>query len=371
MSYNRRQFLLVTGSLCGLAVATIAHQALTRTQNTSKNPLISSSPVASPVASPKPSPAPSGLIGSPRGDVRIVVISDLNSQYGSTTYEPEVDRAIALLPDWEPDLVLCGGDMIAGQKTSLTRSQIEAMWAAFDDHVAQPLRDAGIPFGFTIGNHDGSGALAQGKLTFLSERELAQAYWTNPKHTPGLQFIDRSGFPFYYTFTQKDVFYLVWDASTHLIPPEQLTWVEKSLSSQTAQQAKMRIVIGHLPLYTVAVGRDKFGEFLANGEQLRSLLERYQVHTYVSGHHHAYYPGKKGQLELLHAGALGGGPRKLLNSNLPPTKTLTVVDIDLNSESTRYTTYDMKTLSLINIETLPRMIDTPNGRIFRRDVTEP
>ena len=42
-------------------------------------------------------------------DVRIVVISDLNSQYGSTEYEPEIDKAIALLPQWQPDLVLCGG----------------------------------------------------------------------------------------------------------------------------------------------------------------------------------------------------------------------------------------------------------------------
>ena len=56
-----------------------------------------------------------------------MVISDLNSQYGSTNYEPEVDRAIALIPDWQPDLVLCGGDMIAGQKQSLTESQIQAI----------------------------------------------------------------------------------------------------------------------------------------------------------------------------------------------------------------------------------------------------
>lgn len=372
MNLNRRQFLILTGSLCGLTVATLAHQALTRTNITSKNPSLSPSPQASSLTpSPKPSPAPKGLTAPIRGDVRIVVISDLNSQYGATTYEPEVDKAIALIPDWEPDLVLCGGDMIAGQKTTLTQSQIEAMWAAFDQHIAKPLRDAGIPFGFTIGNHDGSGALAQDKFIFLSERELASAYWNNPKHNPGLEFVDPSGFPFYYTFTQRDVFYLVWDASTHIISPEQLTWVEKSLTSSIAQQAKMRIAIGHLPLYAVAVGRDNFGNFLANAEQLRSLLEQNQVHTYVSGHHHAYYPGKKGQLELLHAGALGGGPRKLLNSNLPPTKTLTVVDIDLNSKSTRYTTYDMKTLSVIDIKILPRVIVAPNGKILRRDVSEP
>jgi len=49
--------------------------------------------------------APEGLF-APRGDVRIVVINDLNSQYGSTSYEPEVARAITLIPDWQPDLVV-------------------------------------------------------------------------------------------------------------------------------------------------------------------------------------------------------------------------------------------------------------------------
>ena len=102
----------------------------------------------------------------PRKDFRIVVISDLNSQYGSTEYELEVDQAIALIPEWQPNLVLCGGDMIAGQKASLTQSQIEAMWTAFDRHVAAPLREYNLPFGFTIGNHDGSGAIIIQTLIF-------------------------------------------------------------------------------------------------------------------------------------------------------------------------------------------------------------
>ena len=80
----------------------------------------------------------------PRQDFRIVVISDLNSQYGSTEYEPEVKNAIALMSQWQPDLVLCGGDAIAGQKASLTKSQIKAMWSSFDRHIAAPLREQQI-----------------------------------------------------------------------------------------------------------------------------------------------------------------------------------------------------------------------------------
>ncbi len=304
-----------------------------------------------------------------RGDVRLVVISDLNSQYGSVDYAPEVDRAMQLIPGWQPDLVLCGGDMVAGQKSTLTVAQIQAMWAAFDRHVAAPLRRAGIPFGFTIGNHDASGALNRsGQYLFEQERQLAAAYWRSPAHDPGLTFVDRTHFPFYYTFQQQQIFYLVWDASTAQISASQLAWVAQSLGSPVAQAAPLRIVIGHLPLYAVAVGRDRPGEFLNQADQLRSLLERYHVHTYISGHHHAYFPGHRGELDLLHAGALGSGPRPLLNSDLPPRKTLTVVDVHRVTASTDYTTYDMKTLQVIVQAQLPRRIEGPNGWVLRRDV---
>ncbi|MBE9169397.1 metallophosphoesterase [Pleurocapsales cyanobacterium LEGE 06147] len=370
MNLHRRRFLMVLASLGGLGIAVVTRLSLTShsaTKTTFHNKgvnLRQKQQIANNSSSQK-SLERENL--SP-GDIRIVVISDLNSQYGSTTYEPEVDRAIALIPEWQPDLVLCGGDMIAGQKRSLTESQIKAMWTAFDRHIAAPLRDSGIPFGFTIGNHDGSGAVVQEKLIFQNERELASAYWNESQHDPGLSFIDRGNFPFYYTFSQNEIFYLVWDASTHIISPQQLAWVEQSLASDRAQRASIRIVIGHLPLYAVAVGRDKPGEYLNNAEKLRSLLERYRVHTYISGHHHAYYPGKKGHLELLHTGALGSGPRQLLNSNLPARKTITVVDIFLASATTVYTTYDMQTLEIVSDRSLPEIIFAPNGKVFRRDL---
>ena len=303
-------------------------------------------------------------------DVRIVVISDLNSQYGSTEYEPEIDKAIALMPQWQPNLVLCGGDMIAGQKKSLTESQIQAMWEAFDVHVAAPLRQYNIPFGFTIGNHDGSGAVVNQELIFAGERDLASAYWNDLKHEPKLNFVDRAKFPFYYTFEQEDIFYLVWDASTSNVTPTQLAWVEQSLQSEAAQQATMRIAIGHLPLYPVAQQKNKPGEYLTQGNKLRSLLEKYQVHTYISGHHHAYYPGKKGKLQLLHAGALGQGARQLIGSDLSPRNTITIVDINRATATTTYTTYDIKTLQKISYSELPRFISSKAGVIWRRDLKQ-
>jgi hypothetical protein len=312
------------------------------------------------------------LDNPPRGDVRLAVISDLNSAYGSTDYEPEVDLGVQLLPFWQPDLVLCSGDMVAGQKPSLTPQQIQAMWDGFDRHVAAPLRQSKLPFGFTVGNHDASAAMAlNGGFLFQQERDLASQYWNRPEHHPGIQFVDRSQFPFYYSFTAQDIFFLSWDGSSSRIPADKLAWVEQALASPAAQQAKLRILIGHLPLYGVAVGRDEPGEVMDNADRLRAMLEKYRVHTYISGHHHAYYPAHKGQIQLLHSGILGSGPRPLIAGTAAPRKTLTLIDVRFDSpDLTTYTTYDLRTLQPLQLDELPRSLTAHNGLLLRRDVPD-
>jgi len=381
--------------LSGVALGLISSVLIACTQVAVQAPNASTAPDAasvntggavvteSPIATAAPAelpPATQELLASlgqapvdpTRGDLRLVAISDLNGAYGSTDYDPDVDKAIALIPFWRPDLVVAGGDMVAGQSPSLTTAQIQAMWAAFDEHVRTPLDAAGIPFGFTIGNHDASGARGvHDQFLFQQERDLATAYWQTPEHDPGIEFVDRSDFPFFYTFRQGDVFFMAWDGSTHQIPPDKLAWVEQSLASEAAQSARLRILLSHLPLYAVAVGRDQPGAVMNNADQLRTMLEKYNVHTYISGHHHAYYPGHRGDLQLLHMGIIGSGPRPLIDSGLPPWKAVTVLDIDFNApdgELTRYTTYDIQTLDLIEYGELPRFLTGHNGIVLRRDV---
>ncbi len=310
------------------------------------------------------------LYDPPKGDVRLVVISDLNGAYGSIDYDPEVDKAIALLPFWRPDMVVCSGDMVAGQNPKLSENQLKAMWAAFDEHVAAPLRQAEIPFGFTIGNHDASSARSlSGGFLFERERTVAANYWNEPSHDPGIEFVERYEFPFYYSFKFNDIFFLAWDGSSAKIPEDKLDWVEQALESPEAQSAKLKILLGHLPLYGITEGRNKPGEVMANADQLRKMLERHQVHTYISGHQHAYYPAHKGELQLLHTGILGSGPRPFIDSQLPPQKALTVMDINFaDPDLTNYTTYDMQTLELIELEQLPRFITGHNGMVLRRDI---
>lgn len=301
-----------------------------------------------------------------RGDLRIAVISDLNSGLGADSYEWQVDSLLQRLPRiWQPDLVVCGGDMVAGQGVTSEETLLK-MWAGFNRSIAQPLRKASVPFAFTIGNHDGG-------RSFPRERKATADYWAKQENAPGLQFIDRSHFPYYYSFVQHGIFFVSWDASSPDITEENLAWLAEQFEKPEAKSAEMRFVIGHMPLYSVAQERDSKGNVLNNPERLRQLLQQYKVHTYISGHHHAYYPGKRGGLELLNAGAAGSGARGWLTLDESPMNTVTIMDIFLEQDSIAYTTYDIKhrdsrDMALFDEQKLPRAIFGVNGYLVHRDV---
>lgn len=312
----------------------------------------------------------------PRGDLRLVAISDLNSSYGSTSYLPEVLRAVELIPTWKPDLVLCGGDMVAGQKQGLSRVHISAMWASFHRQLLAPLQRAGLPVAITMGNHDASSARSGGRYAFELDRQEAARYWRGQQNALGLQFVDATRFPFAYSVKQHDLFLLVWDASSATVPADQVAWAERQLRSPQAQSARLRLVLGHLPLLAVGQGRDRPGDVLQQSEALRQLLERTGAHAYISGHHHAYFPGRVDQLDLLNLGALGSGARRRLQDNTPPVQTLTLIDAfwprgdgagdGSTTGRTVYTSYNMSTLQPISSQQLPAQIRPSQGPILRR-----
>jgi hypothetical protein len=307
----------------------------------------------------------------PRGDCRLVAISDLNGPYGSTAYLAEVRRAVALIPSLAPDLVLCGGDMVAGQKPGLSADRLAAMWAAFERQLLTPLRRAHLPFAFTLGNHDASGSRSAGRYSFALDRQEAERFWWPRRERLGLRFVDASRFPFAYSVLQHDLFLLVWDASATQLPAEQLAWAERSLASPAAQSARVRLVLGHLPLQPIAQGRSRPGEGLQQADALQRLLERHNVAAYISGHHHAFFPGRSGSLDLLALGALGDGPRRLLGWSRPPRHTLTLIDWFWAAGAGRparrvYTSYDMTSLRRIQPDELPERIVTPAGMVISR-----
>lgn len=301
-----------------------------------------------------------------RGDFRIAVISDLNSGLGAANYEWQVDSIIKRIPKiWKPDLVICGGDMVAGMGIS-NIEQLYKMWEGFDTHIAKPLKEAEIPFVFTLGNHDGP-------RSYPVERNFAKEFWNKNENKPRLDFVDDSHFPNYYSFVANNIFFVSWEASSSKITQKNLDWLEGQFQTPEAKNAKFRFVLGHMPLYSVAQERDSKGNVLEEPEKLQRLLEKYNVHTYISGHQHAYYPGKRGKLELLNTGAAGSGPRVWLTQNQKPVNTITIMDIFEEKDSIVYSTYNIKKekaadMPLFDEKKLPSAMFGVNGYILRRDI---
>ena len=301
-----------------------------------------------------------------RGDVRIAVISDLNSGLGAADYEWQVDSIINRIPRiWKPDLVISGGDMVAGMGINDT-VHLQRMWDGFDKHIAKPLRDSNIPFAFTLGNHDGP-------RSHPVERDFTRNYWNKPENKPGLDFVDATHFPNFYSFVKDDIFIVSWEASSSEIIAENLEWMKAQFTTPEAKNAKLRFVMGHMPLYSSAQERDSRGNVLSNSEELRRLLEENNVHTYISGHQHAYYPARRGELELLNTGAAGSGERSWLTLDKKPVNTVTIMDIFHPKDTIVYSTYIIKEknaadMQLFDQKELPSAMFGINGHMLRRDI---
>lgn len=296
-------------------------------------------------------------IDPPRGDARIVVFGDINGAYGSLDYPPGVERALAAIVEvWRPDLLLSPGDVVAGQSHALPDDAFPAMWAAFDAGIAAPLRRAGIPYAVAPGNHDASSLRTpSGAFAFARERAAAEAYGRQAGGLPDDVYLDRSAYPFDYAFAvpfpNGGLFVAVLDASSATVDARQRAWLAGALQQPTARSAAFRIVVGHLPLTPVAVGRDRPGEFLVDADALRALLEAGGVDLFVSGHHAAYFLGRLGDLEVLFAGGVGG--RKLLGFDAPARSTVSVLDLWFEPAGMQVTTFDLADMSVVPIEALP------------------
>ncbi|MDF1522941.1 MAG: metallophosphoesterase [Trueperaceae bacterium] len=276
-------------------------------------------------------PAPAqAVFDPPRGELRVVVLGDLNGPYGATAYADAVHRAVAAIVDvWRPDLVLLPGDLVAGQSRALPDERFAAMWAAFDAAIAAPLRAAGVPYAAALGNHDASKLRdADGAYAFARERAAAAL----------------DDVPFAWPFRLGPLFVAVVDASGPVVDDRERAALAAALASPSARSAALRWVVGHLPLLGVAEGRDRDGEALWRAEELRDLLVAGDVDTYLGGHQGAFYAAAWGGLELLFApGAVGG--RALRGAGLAPRNGLLVVDVGFDPFDVAVLAIDPATLA--------------------------
>lgn len=282
--------------------------------------------------------------------LRVAILSDFNGSYGSTNYPPELASSIRRIVSWQPELVLSAGDMVAGQKASLSRQQLRQMWASFDHNVYQPLQQAKIPFAFALGNHDAS---------LRTDRQEALRYWQRKQ--PQLNYIDDSNFPFFYSFAMGGVFFAAIDASGPKVSQQQRTWLQQQLASSTAQQASFRVVVGHLPLAGVSAGKNKVGEIISGASQLRQLLEKHNASLYIHGHHAAYYPARLGQLNVLSSGGIGG--RDYIG--YPQTARSVISLLEFGPSGLAVKSYDASTGQQVPLTSLPAKLEGLGGPLLR------
>ncbi len=298
-----------------------------------------------------------------RGDLRVLVLGDFNGPYGTVGYSSRLLGLLERVADFDADLVLLPGDLIAGQDHSLPDGRFSEMWAGFDAEVATALELAGLPFAAALGNHDGSSLRSEAGVTFARERDAAATYWLSARDRLGLAPADISDYPFNWSFTFGELFVVVWDASSAMITEAQREWLWQELAGEQAQAAAFRWLVGHLPLVGVAERRDRPGEVIADGARLARELVAAGVDTYVSGHQAAYYPGELEGLQLLMSGGIGG--RALISGGVPVRSTVTLVDLWTGSGEVSYTTYDIASGQTVAATELPQVLDAFGGTIRR------
>jgi hypothetical protein len=287
--------------------------------------------------------------------LRIAVISDLNGSYGSTTYASTVHAAVDRVLALDPDVVLSTGDMVAGQRAGL---DYRAMWSGFHAAVSDRLAGAGIPFAVTPGNHD-----ASGYATHAGERAIFISEWETTRK-PDLEYLDDSSFPLRYSFTLGPVLFVSLDATT--IGPlggEQMAWVEDQLVAGADRPVK--ILYGHVPLYAFAQGRET--EVIGDAE-LERIANEYGVTVLISGHHHAYYPGRRGDLRLVGTACVGSGPRALIGSSETSERSILLLEVDGGEirlvEGYGGAAYD----TIVPRASLPEQVGVSGARIRRDDL---
>lgn len=280
---------------------------------------------------------------SPTRNNRICFISDLNGSYGSIPLPKSVHSGMRTLAGQNCGVVVGAGDLVAGQDLNLTESHLLSMWSEFKRVVMDPLAAQQVPFFSAIGNHDASAArTGRGDLIYSLERKVAFQFFRknfDQFQSSDVHWLSQEGFPFFYSIRYANIGIVFIDGSSASELRMQRNWLEEQLAMLAGDSTlSARIVVGHLPLVAVAKGRDRIGEILVDSREIYQLFDRNKVDLYVSGHHHAFYPGRVDSWSSEHGtvqlalGALGNGPRALVGSQTVPIQnSITIVDLEESS----------------------------------------
>jgi hypothetical protein len=105
---------------------------------------------------------------------------------------------------------------------------------------------------------------------------------------------------------------------------DDVAWVQRILEAEAGKHRRV-ILFGHLPLMPIAQGRE---DDVLDDPTLFALAQDGGVDIWLSGHHHAFYSGVVGNILFVAQGALGGGPRKLIDTATRSPASFSWIEID-------------------------------------------
>ena len=146
--------------------------------------------------------------------------------------------------------------------------------------------------------------------------------------------------------------------------------MQTQLNSTTAKKARLRILLGHLPLYPIVESKNKQGEIVAAPDSALHFFKTHNIDVYISGHQHAYYPAQKEGIYLFNAGAIGNGPRPLMGHDAAAVKAYSILQIPVTGANKfRHQTFVPITNTLIDRRSLPDSVIGFNG-VLKKQVPQ-
>ncbi len=238
-----------------------------------------------------------GQSATPRpsaGSLNFLVISDWGGRGGTTQVAVANQMGRTAEAQKSSFVVTCGdnyhGSGIASADSPRWRTEFE------DIYTAPSLM---IPWYPSLGNHDNRGKveaeIAYSKISSrwkLPARFYAHTEKIDDRNAALFVHLDTS--PFVAAYHKKDSAYRVQDQD----PKVQLRWLESTLSQSPA---RWKIVAGHHPIYSSALGHGDTKELIAD---VLPVLQKHGVQIFFCGHDHVLQHLVHGELNLF---VCGGG----------------------------------------------------------------
>ena len=122
-----------------------------------------------------------------------------------------------------------------------------------------------------------------------------------------------------------------------------------------------------LPLQPVSIGRERD---VITDPALETLLAQARVAAYLSGHHHAYYPGWRNGITMLSVGNLGGNQRMLVGTQQLTGFSYLLLEIDPDGELRVQARMAPDFGHTLHLPTLPPTLGSGDQALLRLDTRE-